>query len=395
MTGFLVGAAIAVVITLLLLLRPFLWRGAQSATASHLQLNAAIYRDQFAELERDRSEGVLGEDDYQQARMELQRRVLEDGQDDDVVAPPRAPKKTLLALGMSLPLAAVALYLLLGSPAGLNPPEPQHRFTSEEIERMVAGLAAKLEKEPDNLQGWAMLARSYKAMRRPGDAEKAFERAWKLVETDAQLLADYADLLASGAGGKFDGRPLKLIEKALQIDPNHSQALWLSGSAAFDQGRFDKAVADWERLLKTVPADSEDAQMISANIAEARARAGKPAVVGAAATVRGQVDLAAALKNKAAPDDVVMVVAREAGGPRAPVAVLRARVADLPLAFVLDDSMSVMRGRSLSAVKEVEVEVRISKTGMATPEKGDLLSPVQKAAIGSTGLKLLVDHIRP
>ena len=400
MTGFVIGAAIAVAITLLLLLRPFLWRRTQSATASHRQLNAAIYRDQFVELERDRSEGVLGEDDYQQARMELQRRVLEDGRDDDVLAAPQRPKKTMIALGLSLPLAAIALYLLLGNPGGLTPPEAQHRFTSDEIERMVSGLAAKLEKEPDNLQGWAMLARSYKATGRPAEAEKAFEHAWKLVETDAQLLADYADLLASAAGGRFEGRPISLIEKALKLDPNNPQALWLSGSAAFVEGRLDKAIADWEHLVTLFPAGSEDAQMISANIAEARARAGKPAAppplaAAAGATVKGRIELAAGVKDKAAPGDIVMVIAREAGGPRAPVAVLRAHASDLPLDFVLDDSMSVMSGRSLSAVKKVEVEARISKSGMAAPEAGDLLSAVQTTAVGAKGLKLLVDHVRP
>ena len=272
MTGFLVGAALAVAITLLLLLRPFLWRRAQAATASHRQLNAAIYRDQFVELERDRNEGILGEDDYRQARVELQRRVLEDAQEDEALAAPRAPKKTMLALGLALPLAAVALYFLLGSPAGLQPPEAQPRFTSQEIERMVAGLAAKLEKEPDNLPGWVMLARSYKAMGRLGPAEKAFDHAAKLVATDAQLLADYADVVAANAGGNFAGKPLELIEKALKLDPDNAQALWLKGTAAFAEGRFDQAVAVWSRLEKLLPADSEDAKQIAAGIAEARMR---------------------------------------------------------------------------------------------------------------------------
>lgn len=270
MTGFLIGAALAVAITLLLLLRPFLWRGSQAATASHRQLNAAIYRDQFVELERDRNEGILGEDDYQQARMELQRRVLEDGQEDEALAAPRAPKKTMLALGLSLPLAAAALYFLLGNPDGLKPPEAQHRFTSKEIEGMVAGLAAKLEKEPDNLQGWVMLARSYKAMGRLGPAEKAFDRAAKLVETDAQLLADYADVAAANAGGNFAGKPIDLIEKALKLDPDNLQALWLYGSAAFERKDFAKAIQNWERLVKQLPPESEDAKMLGASIAQAR-----------------------------------------------------------------------------------------------------------------------------
>lgn len=275
MPGFLIAVLVAVAVTLLLVLRPLIWRRGPAAAASHRQLNAAIYRDQFAELERDRTEGTLAEEDYQQARMELQRRVLEDGQEDDVIAAAPTPKKTLAALALALPVAAIALYLLLGNPAGINPPEPQQRFTAQEIENMVAGLAAKLEKEPDNLQGWTMLARSYRAMGRLPEAEKAFERAEKFIENDAQLLADYADVVASNARGDFKGKPMQLIEKALKVDPDNPQALWLAGSAAFAREDFAGAIGHWERLAAQLPPESEDAQMLRANIGEARTALGQ------------------------------------------------------------------------------------------------------------------------
>lgn len=276
MPGFLIAVLVAVAATLLLLLRPLIWRRAATAAASHRQLNAAIYRDQFAELERDRAEGTLAEEDYQQARAELQRRVLEDGQDGEAVAAPApAPKKTLAAIALAVPVAAIALYLLLGNPAGLNPPAPQQRFTAQEIENMVAGLAAKLEKEPDNVQGWTMLARSYRAMGRLPEAEKAFERAEKFIANDAQLLADYADVAAANAQGDFAGKPMRLIEQALELDPDNLQALWLAGSAAFARADFARAVGHWERLVAQIPPDSEDAQMLRANIEEARSALGQ------------------------------------------------------------------------------------------------------------------------
>lgn len=136
---------------------------------------------------------------------------------------------------------------------------------------MVAGLAAKLEKEPENLQGWTMLARSYRAMGRLPEAEKAFERAEKFIENDAQLLADYADVAAANARGDFRGKPMRLIEKALKVDPDNMQALWLAGSAAFAREDFARAIGHWERLVAQLPPDSEDAQMLRANIGEARA----------------------------------------------------------------------------------------------------------------------------
>jgi cytochrome c-type biogenesis protein CcmH len=271
MTGFIVAVLLAIAATLLLLLRPLIWRGREAAaTASHRQLNAAIYRDQFVELERDRAEGTLGEEDYQQARAELQRRVLEDGQEDAAVTAPQAPKKTLFILAVALPLAAAGLYALLGNPEGLNPPAPQHRFTPQEIEGMVAGLAAKLEKEPENVKGWAMLARSYRAMGRLPEAERAFGRAEKFIEQDAQLLADYADVAAANAGGNFAGKPAQLIEKALKVDPDNAQALWLAGSAAFAGNDFARALVHWERLLTQLQPGSEDHQAVQQNIEQMR-----------------------------------------------------------------------------------------------------------------------------
>lgn len=273
MALFFAAAALAVVLTLFLLLRPFLWKP-RGAAVTHQQLNAAIYRDQFAELDRDRAEGALGEEDYRQARSELQRRVLEDSRpDEDRPAVAAAPKKTMAALAVLVPLAALLLYGLLGNPAGLNPPEPQRRFSAEEIDRMVAGLAARLENEPDNLKGWAMLARSYKALGRLDESAKAYGRAMKLVETDAQLLADYAEVLALSSGGSLEGKPMLYIAKALKLDPDAPQALVLAGTAAFERKDFAKAAEYWDRLLKQLPPESEDARSVADSIAEAKKRA--------------------------------------------------------------------------------------------------------------------------
>lgn len=273
MTTFLIAAAMIVALGLALLLRPLLWRYAPGSTASHRQLNVAIHRDQLAELECDRSDGELSEEDYLQARAELQRRTLEDSAADmTTIAPPHAPKKTLLALALLLPIAAVVLYAALGTPAGIDPP---HRFTAGEVDQMISTLAARLEKEPDNLQGWVMLARSQKVLRRFDESVRAFEHAYALVDQDAQLLSEYADALIAQAGGDFSGKPTQLIERALELDPQHPQALWLAGGAAFARGNFDQAVAHWQRLLAQLPPESEDAQALHANIDAAKAQGGK------------------------------------------------------------------------------------------------------------------------
>ena len=414
MIGFWAAGAFAVVLVLLLLFRPFLLK-TSGASVSRRQLNAAIYRDQVARLDRDRADNILAEADYAQAHSELQRRVLDDTNADDASATLRAPKKTMLALGLTIPIAAISLYWALGSPATLEPTGPQHAATAQDMDRLVAGLAKKLEKEPDNLQGWAMLARSYKMLGRNVEAEQAFIRAGAFVDTDAQLLAIYADLAATNANGNFAGKPTQLIEKALKVDPENAMALWLAGSAAFRGNQFESAIRIWERLIVQIAPDSEDGQMLQESIDAAYAASGKTAPKpasratasanssapdkptpqsSAGASVRGQVVLDPSLKAKAAPDDTIMVIARVPGS-RMPVAVVRANASELPLRFTLDDSLAMSPQARISMAPQVEVEARISKSGMAQAEPGDLISAVQTVKLGATDVKLEVNKVRP
>ncbi|HTN66218.1 MAG TPA: c-type cytochrome biogenesis protein CcmI [Burkholderiaceae bacterium] len=408
MIGFLFAAAAVVALVLGLLLRPLFGGKSAAAQASHRQLNAAIYRDQLAKLKLDRAENMIGEEDYLQAQAELQLRVLQDTGEAESVATLRAPKRTMLGIAIALPLAAAGFYLLLGNPGAIDPPAAAHPAAEQDFERMVSGLAQKLEKDPDNLKGWAMLARSYKALERPLEAEKAYDRAGAYLDGDAQLLAEYADLAATNAGGKFAGKPMQLIEKALKVDPNNTMALWLAGTAAFKLQDYDQAIGVWSRLLQQLPPDSDDARTLQGAVNEARAKGGKAAPAGSGktgksgaagaptgnASVSGKVELDPALAAKAAPGDVVMIIAR-APGMRIPVAVMRAHVSSLPLDFKLDDSLSMTPEARISAAGTVEVEARISKSGMAQPEAGDLLSPVQTAKVGARDLRLRVDRVRP
>lgn len=408
MTEFWVASALAVVLALALLFRPFLLKSTGGGI-SRRQLNAAIYRDQLVRLEKDRADNMLAEADYAQARDELQRRVMEDTRDEDAAAITRAPRKTMVAVGLVLPVLAVGLYVLLGNPtAMLEPSGSQHKVSAGDMERLVAGLAQKLEKDPDNLQGWAMLARSYKMLGRNMEAELAFERAGAFLDNDAQLLAIYADLAATNANGNFAGKPTQLIQKALKVDPDNGMALWLAGTAAFRGQQHEAAIRIWERLMQQLDPASEDANMLRESIAAAYTALGKSApkaAVGkskaadspaatAGASVSGTVDLTPAVKGKAAPGDTVMVIAR-APGSRMPVAVVRARVSDLPLAFTLDDSLAMSPQARISSATQVEVEARVSKTGMAQPEPGDLMSAVQTVKVGAKGITLQVNAVRP
>lgn len=407
MTGFIVGASLLLLATVGLLAWPLL-RRATPASVSTRQLTATVYRDKLAELDQDLAAGSLAQADYDLSRAELQRRLLEDSsavaEAPAAAAPPKG-KALLLGLVTLLPVAAVGLYLAIGEPAALASHPQAQRLSKADIEQMVAGLAAKLEKEPDNHRGWAMLGRSYKMMGRFADAVRAYEHTGPLLDSSADLLVDYADAVAAAAQG-FDDKARRLIDRALTLDPNHPQGLWMRGSAAFDAKQFDRAIADWQKLLALLPADSDDAKTVQGNLAQARERLGSPpgaasvepgasrAPAAAGARIQGQVELAPALAQRVAAGDVLMVIARPTDGSRMPVAVLKVAAAGFPAAFTLDDSLAMAAERSLSAFAEVRIEARVSHQGQAKAAPGDLIGEGRAAVkVGARDVRVTIDRV--
>jgi cytochrome c-type biogenesis protein CcmH len=411
MTVFIAVAALLTLLVVAWVVRPLL-KSAPKAGVSSQRLNAAIYRDQLEALERDKARGAISPADYETTRDELQLRLLDDT--EELATPAQtsptfwSARRTAAVVALALPLGAAGMYWWLGTPQAIDPVRAA-KAEEDKVMQMVDGLAARLKANPDNPKGWAMLARSYKVMGRMQEAEQAFAKVGPLLETDPDLLANYADLLAVRTGGRLEGQPLVLINKALAINPMHPMSLMLAATAAYQQGNFAGAVKYWEQLLLILEPGSSDAEQLQSYIADARAKAGmKPASAAlkqavkknpspagpADASVSGVVDLDAALKARAAPDDVVMVIAR-VPGTRMPVAVLRKRAAELPLKFTLDDALAMSPQARMSMASEVEVEARISKSGMAQPEPGDLISAVQTVKVGTQGLKIRVAKVRP
>lgn len=279
MTAFIIAAAILLIVVVAILLRPLLRAPRGTVSADWREAKLAIFRDQLAELERERADGSLAEADFAQAQSELQRRLL-----DEVDAPQALPansgasgRQTALILLIVIPLAAVAGYRLLGDPRALDPLQRQTRIAPEQIEQMLAGLVEKLGKNPDDPQGWLMLARSYKALERFPEAANAYSRSGELVDQDPTLLADYAEALGQANGGTLRGKPTALLERALKIDANSPQALLLAGAAASERQDFAAAADYWSRLLAQVEPGSDDATTLSAAVAKTRELAAAPA----------------------------------------------------------------------------------------------------------------------
>ena len=271
MTQFALFATLLVVVTALLIL-PGLWFGRRRARltdADRKAANLAIFRDQLADLERERVEGNLSEADFAQAKAELQKRLLEEvAEVEGGDTSPATSRKAALLVMLFLPLAAVGGYLLLGNPQALDPAAtaPQRQMTAADIDAMVAKLAARMQENPDDMNGWLMLARSYKMLGRYGEAVDAYAKAEPAVEKDPELLASYAETLAMANGKGLTGKAKELIDKALKLDPKHAHTLFLAGAAAMEAGDRKNGIAYWEALLPQVEAGSELDQMLRKGI---------------------------------------------------------------------------------------------------------------------------------
>lgn len=394
MTSFLIAAFLLLVLVFVLLLRPFIYSGKGEGT-SRRQMNAAIYRDELEKLEAERIAGTINVQEYEMSHAEMRQRLFQDTTEEDDRAIMGSPTKTVIGICLFIALVSVGLYVFLGDGVRVAQQTSQKPVSQEAVQKMVAEFAAKMEKEPDNLKGWAMLARSYRILGRTDDAAKAYGRAGVYLNSDPELLAEYADTLATIANGNFSGKPLQLINQALKLDPNNFLALWLSGTASYTSGNYKAAVQTWEKLAKQLPPNTDEARAIQGSIAEARTKGGlsAPAVVATGKGVSGVVELSAELKSKVKPGDVVMVIARQPG-ERMPVAVLREPASEFPMRFVLNDSLAMNPNLPLSKLSEVSLEVRISKTGMAKPEAGDLLSTPQTVKVGADQVHLIINQVR-
>ena len=372
-----VGVVIAAA-ALLLLLRPLLFTGSGQAL-SRRDVNVSIYRDQLRELESDLAAGKLAQADYERARGELEARLLEDVAVPEASPARRGARGAAIALVAGVPVLAVIVYAVIGSPAALSPQaDPHAAVSAEQIEAMVERLAAKMRENPEDPDGWKLLGRSYSVLGRFADAADAYAKAAVRAPRDAQLLADFADALAMARGQSLEGEPEKLVHRALEIDPNNMKALALAGTIEFNRRQFAAAAGYWKRMLPQTEPGSEDARIIQSNINEA---------------LQGTVSLSAKVKDKVAPDDTVFIYARAAEGPQMPLAVQRVRVRDLPAKFALSDAMAMAPGMNLSAHPRVVVTARISKSGQANPQPGDLQGASAPVANDARAVTVVIDTV--
>lgn len=434
--------------TLLCLVPPLLRRTPAAETASDASVRA-FYLAQREQLRRDLANGALTPQAHARADEELQRDLLQD------LAMRRDPRARLggqraglaaaCVLTVAVPVAAVLLYGQLGNPRAAatvalsQAPEPHAQAADNDMALAINALAQRLRASPDDADGWYMLARSYETLGRYTDAVAAYQEVLRLVPGQPAVLADLADALLSARQGQPDEASIAAVAQALQADPDQPKALALAGMMALRRGDAADALTHWERLRALLPPDSEAARQIETNIAQARAlaasgtagvaaeppssgssaaAAGLPATVpettasGAAtpgvatpspsagasvttARLAGQARIADGLRDRVRPTDTVFILARPMTGSRMPVAILKMQVADLPRAFVLDDSTAMSPDATLSKAGKVRVEIRVSRSGNAAAQPGDLNGVLTDVGPRADGLALVADTVVP
>ncbi len=412
MTVFWSLAAVMVMVALLFVLPPLLRQRNRSAV-SRDDLNTKVIKEQLTELDADLAAGKLDQDQFDAARKDLERELLYDldsANNAQMEAPVRSGRWLTLLLVPAIPLCAILLYQVMGSgelidvlqQAKVSQSVPPHKQSTSagSLEVMATQLAERLRSEPDDPQGWLMLAKTYNVLRRPDDAATAYQNVLRLGGgNDPSILADYVDASVTANNGEFTDQTGELLLQALKLDPDNLKALWLAGHWKYDNHEYAEALQYWQKTAQQLPAGSADATVIAQQINMAQAQLGtggtpvtitkaaedaSPGDAGNKASLNIYVELDPALNAAVAPDDTVFIYARATQGPRMPLAIVRKQVKDLPVTVTLDDSLAMSPQMVLSKFSQVTVSARISKTGNAITQSGDLQGSVSPVATQTT-----------
>jgi len=414
---FLIVAGLLVAGALLMVVPPLLGRGRDAsvtpaaADAEQAATAMLVLREQLADLDAERAAGGIDDATYVRSRDELERRALDEGKVMAPGASARPARVWAVLVGLGVPVMAAMIYLSVGTPDALDPQKVagQQTFSPEQIREMVGTLEARLENEPDNVEGWAMLARSWLVLENYPEASKAYARLAELIPDNADVVADWADVVAT-KNGSIIGEAETLVARALEIDPNHVKSLALAGTGAYQRGDFAAAAALWERILARVPPGQEIEGQLRASINDARERAGLPVLAvsagqrmppaqalangeGAADSalkIAGRLDVAPALRDQVLADDTVFVFVRGgAGGP--PIAALRFKGSELPLDFSFDGVPRMSGNAPLP--ETLALAVRVSKSGDVMAKPGDLEGRIDGLAADASGVALTIEKV--
>ena len=427
MTLFWTLAGALMLVAFLVVLVPLLRRRPASASppgVSQDAVNLSLFRQQMAELDTDLANGKIDAAQHQSAKLELERELLHDIDDAGAAATEHATRGRWLLplLALAVPALALAFYQVTGTPqiiprlASATQAPVHGSGEMPPLDVLAERLAARMEQNPEDIEGWMMLGRTYFAMGQPAPALKALQQAYALAPDNLDVKLTYAEALAANNDNQLEGQPAALISEVLAADPDHINARWLNGMLSFQRGQYTAAIQSWQRVLDQIDPASSDAEDLRGLIAEARQRGGlaeeasaavpkadQPAAAtpAPAAAAPGQIEVRVAVAPEFAgsidPNTAVFIYAKAAAGPPMPLAARRVTLGDLPMTVTLDDSLAINPALKLSSFPTVIVGARISASGQAMPMPGDPqgeTGPLNTER-ASAPIQVLIDQRRP
>ena len=358
------------------------------------RINTAVFEKKMNELENDRKNDLIDEEQYTIAKADLERALLDDLENHQQFALKSSNKLLPAIILIGLPIVAVLVYLQLENGLQSLDPEFKNKMAFQQavqpasIEAAIAQLEEKVKRDPNNLEGWKMLGRSYLVTKRFDDAVNAYSRANELSNgADPNVLISFGEAQVFAAGNKFNENSLSLFNKALQIQPNNERGLWYAGMAAYQLQNYKGAINYWEKLIAQVPDDQTDVKSALVKyLNDAKQKAGIEITQNTEKDLHSNdsnskiivnVSLSDALHKKTVSSDTLFIYARAMNGPKMPLALVKLTAGDLPTTVTLDDSVSMVSGMTLSSMEQVEVIARISKSGQAVMQTGDIFGSVQ------------------
>ena len=440
---FLLAALLVVAAIALLLVGPLRARARAEGDPDLRATNVALARERRAALAAALADGAIDEATHATEIAQLERDLAGELEAGAAHAPRDGAVPAMVLVAVFLPIAAGALYLRLGDPGAVTRPEGAAVAgapgsgeagggagggvaadpSAPALADLLPRLEERLASQPDDVEGWRLLGRSYLGIEEFERAVPPLRRAIALEE-DATTLGQLAEAVAMSRGGQLEGEPVTLLERAVELDPSAPQGLWLLAIARQQAGEHARALQLFGRLRTIVAADTAAVATIDDMMASSRTALGEaprdpaeratiieptdeaPVAAGEAGAADGapaarvslRVDLSDEARADATPDQTVFVYARASEGPPMPLAVARYTVADLPVEVTLDESMAMLPTMSLARFPNVTVGARISRTGEPLAASGDWFAERQDVAVGAEDdapLELLIDARRP
>lgn len=418
MLQFWVLAALLILLALLFVVEPLVRARRHRIRQEQMNVerraqNIAIFRHRLAELDEEKAMGHLDDSQYDALKAELEATLLTDveGEGSQALQAGTTRMRWLaLVLVITVPLVSLGLYFKWGAYEGVEQrlliAQMEQAEGVPDVEELLTQLETRLHENPNNPEGWFMLARTRMSLGQYAQSAEAFLQLAKLLESEpreaAAIYGLYAQALYFASQGTFDQSVMGAIKEALDRNPEEINSIGLLGIRAFEEGNYAQAAQYWEKVLELNP-DGPNSDAVRGGIERARALIAENELQAASGSLpdtdapqlQVTVSLDPALNGQVSPTDTLFIYARELNGSPMPVAIVRKQVQDLPLTVNLDDSTAMGPMAKLSSLEQVEVVARISKQGTPTANPGDLqgvIAPVQVTP-GAQSLEMVISDV--